>query len=553
VNRENLEIIERRVEKLQSFDGSEDWDGLLTGLADRQKTIRRNAQPHELVHAYFGTHLRNGETIELANHNLDKTPFGQSLRVFKTQYQLDYPQAEPYKVLVSMVGFSLEPVMHTLLTLQPEKVIFVFSQESVRFDGERTAADYIEFLIEHYITSYKPSIENICLKSTDTAEVFARVHEKIKQYSTKDKISVDVTGGKKSMDVAAFLAAAMHEEVGIYYVDYEDYNIYNGYPVWGKEFLKRLDNPYRIYNIEIINQAKELFRSANYFASHKLFDKAQKEMDKESTPLIRKALTSEREKINRMMAVSECLMYWDRFEYKDAFEVMNNIADDIDFPDLRKFVSRDNMDRLIYEANNQFEYIKELCLDRYANAERRYEQGRYDDALTRYAQSLEMCCKSRLVKYVIDDALVALYSDNEDENEWHELKSTWKKWSIDYAPLSGVLSWLLCTQNLNWRNDIEYKLTKNNNIEIKKTFMILFGIEIDSSNKKYKEAVGDITKVIERRNEFIHITSLAAQKEHVEQLKHFVEKMLFCIYGEVDISKYKLFKEFDDNGYLIRA
>lgn len=551
MNRENLEIIEKRVEKLQSFDGSEDWDGLLTGLADRQKTIRRNSQPHELVHAYFGTHLRNGYTIELANHNLDKTPFGQSLRVFKTQYQLDYPQAEPYKVLVSMVGFSLEPVMHTLLTLQPEKVIFVFSQESVRFDGERTAADYIEFLIEHYNTSYKPSIENICLKSTDTAEVFVRVHEKIKQYSTKDKISVDVTGGKKSMDVAAFLAAAMHEEVGIYYVDYEDYNIYNGYPVWGTEFLKRLDNPYRIYNIEIINQAKELFRSANYFASHKLFDKAQKEMDKEPIPLIHEALTSEREKINRMMVVSECLMYWDRFEYEDAFEVMNNIADDIDFPDLRKFVSRDNKDRLIYEANNQFEYIKELCLDRYANAERRYEQGRYDDALTRYAQSLEMCCKSRLVKYIIDDALVAFYNNNEDESDWRESTSAWEEWRVDYASLSGVVSWLLCVQNLNWKSEFEYKLTRNEKHEIKDNFMSLFLIDSGISKNKYKKAVGNITKVIERRNEFVHITSLSAQKEHVEQLRYFAEKMLFCIYGEVDISKYKLLKEFDDNGYLI--
>jgi CRISPR-associated protein (TIGR02710 family) len=547
------ELIERRAEKLQSFDGSKGWYDLLNGLADRQKNIRRNSQPHESVHSYFGTRLRDGETIELSTDDLDQTPFGQSLQVFQTLYKIDYPHAEPCKVLVSMVGFSLEPVMHTLLTLLPDKVILVFSQESAKFDGERAAAEYIDFLTEHYDSSYKPDIDKICLKSTDTAEVFARVHEKIKQYSTKDKLAVDVTGGKKTMDAAAFLAAAMHEEVGIYYVDYEDYNQHDGYPVWGTEFLNKLDNPYRIYNIELINQAKELFRVSNYYASYKLFDEALKDMINEANPLINEALKSEREKINRMMRVSECLMYWDRFEYEDAFDAMDNIKDYIDFSDLRKFISEDNKDKLIYEAINQFEYIKELCLDRYANAERRYEQGRYEDALTRYAQSLEMCCKSKLIKYVVDDGLVALYGNNEEVSLSRELKGAWKECKIDYAPLSGVVSWLLCTQNLNWKSDVEYKIVKNKNYEIKNAFVSLFDIENSESNRKYKDAVGDITEVIERRNDFVHITSLAAQKKHVEQFKEFVEKMLNCIYGKVDILKYKLMSEFDDNGCLIRA
>jgi hypothetical protein len=321
------DMIQRKAEKLSTYDATQDWHYLLAGLVETQKRMRRNCLPHELVHSYFGTRVKDGDAPEPATDELDQTPFRQSLRVFKTLYKINYPFADSCKVLVSMVGFSLEPVMHTLLTLLPDKVILVFSQESAKFDGGVTAADYIKFLITLYCPSYTPVLEEIRLASTDTAEVFARVHEKINEYSfhcTHGNVAIDVTGGKKSMDASAFLAASLFDNVAIYYVDYEEYDIHGGYPVWGSEFLNLLDNPYSIYNVREEQLVKELWEKGNYSAVKKLADSLIKSLTLEKAK--KYLLGDKRILFVEIAKAAACYEAWLRFDYEEAGNSMFNVG-----------------------------------------------------------------------------------------------------------------------------------------------------------------------------------------------------------------------------------
>ena len=389
----NREIIEKRVEKLQSFDGSEDWYGLLTGLADQQMNFRRSSQPHELVHSYFGTRLRDGDDFELATQALDQTPFGQSLRVFKSIYEIDYPEATKYHALVSMVGFSLEPVIHTLLTLQPAQVLLVLSRESEKFDGERTADDYIKFLIKHYNSAYTPEIEKICLTSTDIAEVFVCVHEKIKQFPIKGQVAVDVTGGKKSMDAAAFLAAAMHDGVSIYYVDYEDYNVHDGYPVWGTEFLNKLLNPYALFSVRDEHLIKGLWEKGNYIAVQKLVSSVTDGRFSEDVAK-RYFLTEKRNRFHEIGKAAACYEAWNRFDYQEAGKSEFNTGSTYHGQVLEELsrCAEVFVDRSICEKSFAC-FAYKLATDRYLRGREAKQNGELNRAALCYTQAVEVLLK----------------------------------------------------------------------------------------------------------------------------------------------------------------
>ena len=79
-----------------------------------------------------------------------------------------------------------------------------------------------------------------------------------------------------------------------------------------------------------------------------------------------------------------------------------------------------------------------------------------------------------------------------------------------------------------------------------KKFNIIEGI----SNTAFQKNIKQYTDIIEHRNDFIHVSSLAAKKAQVKIFCDFVLKMLECFYGEVDLSQYRFVREFNEDGSL---
>jgi hypothetical protein len=546
----NSEITQSKASKLLSTYPGQNWEVLISNLAETQVALRKNTVPHDLVHRYFGTRIQNLDTLQKADVALDETPFWRSLKVFKALFKIDYPYQRTYDTLVSMVGFSLEPVMHTLLTLCPQKVILVFTPESKKFDGEITASDYIKFLIELHGDHYSPIFEVIVLGNTDTAHVFAQVHEKIKEFSAEGNVAIDITGGKKSMDASAFLAASLHKNASIYYVDYEDYNICDGYPVWGTEFLNKLDNPYDVYNVQLLSQAKELFKHHNYQAAYSIFSDIEQKLSSDGLDAgAMLGLDMERLIVKKMKAVSQCYEHWDMFEYDEASSEQYHGLLDLS---LVRCLKHPNTNCKIYEFDNQLEYVKTLSLDRYANAERRFQQGRYEDALTRYMQSLEISCKSYAIYTVVNQGLSVSIEDLSDHQNQILGNDTWVQWDIDYAPISAILDWLLCIGKMKWKKSTGiYSLDKLMITDFKKKFCDVFLLNKELSKKKFKEKVTVYTDLIENRNKFIHVSSLSINRVQVEEFRDFIYKMLICLYGIVDLTPYMFSTDFDEKGMLL--
>ena len=197
-----------------------------------------------------------------------------------------------------------------------------------------------------------------------------------------------------------FLASSI---LGIdtYYIDFEKYE--NGHPVLCTEFLNKLDNPYHIYNIQLLNQAKELFKNHDYAGANKLFKSALKKLDEN---IVKKySLKQERQKIENMQKAAECYMYWDRFEYQ---KIENSLLT--------------NAQKELLQENDYY-----LSIDYLLNAQRRYNQANYNDGIVRLAQVVEFLLIDENSSEDMSIAINNKIADNTLKSDLHKLRKSRNK------------------------------------------------------------------------------------------------------------------------------
>ncbi len=163
-----------------------------------------------------------------------------------------------YDVLISLVGFSPEPIMHTICTLQPvEKIYLICTSDSINFYG----ANYEKF-ISSFVNQKSLKLDvsddpvelsgidmdkmRVNVETKEIDSVFSdRIIEEIGEIIENEKgkrIAIDITGGKKIMLAGAFTIASI-QSIGAFYVDFQEYDTKTGKPVYGTEFLNKVKNP----------------------------------------------------------------------------------------------------------------------------------------------------------------------------------------------------------------------------------------------------------------------------------------------------------------------
>ena len=287
---------------------------------------------------YFGIKQNvNGFEFDSINQN---PHFQHSLLLFKVVLQkqiakdnigipsLDQPPV--YDALITIVGFSPEPLMHTALALAPKKVYPVATEESAEYykvplssstrkpDGR---IQYFEAIIEHYKgMSQTITVESIernvtAIGSLDTFKRVKEIIQNVKKDNPSARIALDITGGKKSADVAAFLVGAIEDDIDIFYVDFEEYD--EAGPKCGTEFLNKLDNPYKIHTVKEDHLIKNYWNKGNYTAVYDLADILIKKSLTEGM-VKRYELGDKRKKYEEIRNAAACYEAWGRFDYKEA-------------------------------------------------------------------------------------------------------------------------------------------------------------------------------------------------------------------------------------------
>ncbi|RXK84541.1 hypothetical protein EST62_09505 [Chlorobaculum sp. 24CR] len=288
-----------------------------------------------------------------------------------------YTSRQEVKCLFVLVGTTIEPLFLSILTIRPqEKIYLISSCESVAQSeyisnslrqihggGDLINPDLFSDNVKRYLENIK-NIEiytDVVIKNISPQKVFSAIRERVGMYAYDD-VGVDVTGGKKSMTGGGYLVAAINN-LHLFYVDFDEYT--DKYPKPGTEFLNKLDNPYEIYNIDSVSQAIKLFKQYNYSAANEIFKQTICKLTDDI--VMNYEMASEKTRIENMQKAAECYMYWDRYEYS---EIKKEIL-----PQIQLNLLCDD------------KYYK--VLDYLLNAERRFNQGYYNDAILRLLQVVE--------------------------------------------------------------------------------------------------------------------------------------------------------------------
>jgi CRISPR-associated protein (TIGR02710 family) len=270
----------------------------------------------------------------------------------------------------------IDSLAHGLLSSinhnNPDYLIFFGSKES-----EKT----VESLKTQYENKHKIELENyefVTLEDIDNFNsCFRQMQNEILKYRD-DEIRIDYTSGTKTMTVTAAICSILYrKELNLVSGERD-----KGIVIQGTERIET-QSIYRVYDEITLDKVKEFFNH-NRFLSAKEFLKDIKVLNSNEIPLM-----------------IDTYNFWDKFNHQKAFDsfsfykqVMN------DFPEMRKELQNNQQFLNIINTKNHEQRCYYVLADLLNNAERRFEEGKYDDAIARLYRSLELIVQIRLkIKY----------------------------------------------------------------------------------------------------------------------------------------------------------
>ncbi len=299
-----------------------------------------------------------------------------------------------YKGLILTTGFSPEPLILTITALEPEKIFFLYTKDSER---------YLNRIVEE--SGLLPAqIDRALIDRSDGLDVYEKVKEKGAEWSF-DRMAIDITGGTKVMVSGVAVAGAFLKNVDLLYVDSKfGWLLKKSYP--GSERIVRLGNPFDVFGDLEEKEGIQLFRGYNYAACERVFGKLS-------------GLSRDPRQFKYELVLSQGYGAWDLFDFSKAYSKINEAIKTAKLYGIRydgKLAEQLEILKILRKSQGTdfFSLIKDnnfanhLVVDIFCNAERRFEQGRYDDAIIRLYRILELLAQHRLACSGIDTGNVSI-------------------------------------------------------------------------------------------------------------------------------------------------
>ena len=166
---------------------------------------------------------RNGKPVKAEKIYYDKIFDSVIENLFKK-----HSDNRPGELLVSLLGFSPEPIILTAKALKPETHLII---------SNPVKQEIIDILNDYLEGDFKL----VTLEKDDFKTIYKTIKETLSDYPTRN-ITIDITGGKKSMVASA---AIFGKDYGskIVYVDFAEYIKDLRKPMPGTEYLNMVYNP----------------------------------------------------------------------------------------------------------------------------------------------------------------------------------------------------------------------------------------------------------------------------------------------------------------------
>ncbi len=245
------------------------------------------------------------------------------------------------------------------------------------------------------------------------------------------RVIVDFTGGTKCMSVALGLVCRSSPVDFRYVGGVRRTKDELGVVVSGRELIIYRENPWLFFGYEAAEQATALFNQRDYGAACRLLDQAARRANDSH---VKRVLQS-------LRALCEVFWFWDGFRHAEALAQLDTVYKNSS--DLQYILDADRFDNLLRQIPSWRERLKKLAShhpsrdlieDLLSNAQRRLDEGRFDDATARSYRAIEAIAQVRLLdKYGIETNRVPLKEIPESVRSELEEKSDPAKLGLQQA------------------------------------------------------------------------------------------------------------------------
>ncbi len=302
------------------------------------------------------------------------------------------------RAMIISVGGTTAPIIKSITEHRPEFVSFFSSQDTCDKISE----------IKRELQEANLSIKNEITLADDVNDLnhcFGKAEEAVKRVLSKgyhsDEVVVDYTGGTKNMSVALSLSAITHGFSFSYVGGTERTKGGVGIVINGKEKICKSVNPWDFLAIDDRKKISFLFNTNQFKAAKELADEAFQKSTEYKTVF------------KKLGFLIDGYYNWDLFRHGDAIGKFERARTE------ELLETNDEKIRLFAKATLQLKPQLELLsqqqrrpdrlfvLDIFSNAERRFNEGKTDDAIVRLYRVVEMLAQERLLdKHGIDTSNV---------------------------------------------------------------------------------------------------------------------------------------------------
>jgi len=296
--------------------------------------------------------------------------------------------------LIATVGGTPQPLIKTIIEHKPDFICFLCSQDSVEKIADIKAGVKEQLSSDKvFFADYKVIINDI----NDLISCYARAEECVRRLKElkvpPEKTVVDYTGGTKTMSVALGLAAVGQGFIFSYVGGTERTKEGLGVVVDGTEQVRTGISPWSLFAIEERRRVADSFNIYQFTAAQR----AAAEL------LSRQSLDA---RLRRFLQIVELLCQgysaWDRFAHTEAVKYIKEACGQLEL-----YVSiggGSEHQALVCKVKDNLEWLQQLqeesrgfkrptrrqVADLVANAARRAEEGKYDDAVARLYRAVEL-------------------------------------------------------------------------------------------------------------------------------------------------------------------
>lgn len=296
----------------------------------------------------------------------------------------------PPTLLICTVGGSFEPLVQTLSHWRPARAVFVPSEQTkaqidtiLREYSERTGQPLSPGSYERFPVSDPESLD-------DCLGVMQRLDEEVRRWLERGddyRVIADFTAGTKCMTAALALQARRWPCLFSYVGGGQRTKEGVGIVISGTERIVHQANPWDVLGHQAVEDFVVLFDQRAFSAAANVAGVAKSRVSHQAR----------KRELAALEQLASAFDHWDRFDHRASLNELTAVEKAAN--DLKEVFGRERAARLLDGVRRFTDHLAALCgavppsrhhvLDLLANAKRRREEGRTDDAVARLYRAIE--------------------------------------------------------------------------------------------------------------------------------------------------------------------